>query len=297
MSRFSKNPFDDDEEGGFGGSSSRGGPSYGSRGGVGQSSRGRAYDDDYGGGFGSSSSRGQGYGSSKGGSSGYGGSGRSEGRSYQPTRAYSDQDYGSGYGRDEPPLISDAEFQERKQVALRKMEDSSFNSLRTLHDCVRMGTETTEELERQAEALDRTEARLDEIHVGLDRGQQHLNRIKSPFGGIKNYFTKKKQVSEVTDPKGFKPSRSDNTKSGGKQKAQTQAQAPQKTYKSTGSEVVDRNLDLMGKALDDLHGLGELIGEQLDDSDRQIERIAYKVERDDVKMQKLNQGIKKELRK
>ena len=51
----------------------------------------------------------------------------------------------------------------------------------------------------------------------------------------------------------------------------------------------------MGKALDDLMGLGELIGEQLDDSDRQVDRIAYKVDRDRDKLEKLNKGIKKEL--
>lgn len=196
--------------------------------------------------------------------------------------------------------MTNEEFQQRKQAALHKMEDSSFSSLRTLHDCIRMGTETTEELERQAEALDRTEARLDGIHVDLDRGQKHLNKIKSPFGGIKNYFTKKKTVNEVTDPKGFKPSQGDYKKSSnsrGKQQAQVQASAPQQTYKSTGSVVVDKNLDLMGKALDDLMGLGELIGEQLDDSDAQIERITHKVDRDDVKLKKLNEGIKRELRK
>ena len=301
MSRYGKNPFDDDEDGGFGGSSnsrSSGGQSYGSRGGVGQTSRGRAYDDDYGG---SSKSRGYdrggpSYGNDRG-SVGLGGPSSSyqkHGRGY-----YDDEEYGRGR-YDDPPPMSDAEFEQRKQVAIRKMEDSSFNSLRTLHDCVRMGTETTEELDRQAEALDRTETRLDEIHVGLDKGERNLRKIKSPFGGVMNYFAKKKSVSEVTDPKGYKPPPSDKKGSndrGGRGKQQAQAQLPQKTYKSTGSEVVDKNLDLMGRALDDLMGIGELIGEQLEDSDRQIDRIMYKVDRDDLKMKNLNQGIKKELHK
>lgn len=310
MSRYSgnRNPFDDDDEvGGFGGgsqSSSRsGGGGY--RGG-GQNSysssqqRGRV-EDDFGG-----SSRGN-Y------SRGYGGSGldygSSKGRegqssSYQYSRGdYNDSGYGHGYS-DEPPPMTDAEFQAKKQEAIHRMEDSSFRSLRTLHDCVRMGTETTEELDRQAEALDRVETKLDQIHVGLDKGERNLRKIKSPFGGMMNYFSKKKSVSEVTDPKGFKPSQqqsgskksgSAGGKGGGKQQAQ--AQVPQQTYKSTGSEVVDKNLDMMGRALDDLMGLGELIGEQLDDSNVQIERITYKTDRDDIKMKKLNQGIKKELNK
>lgn len=309
MSRYgSRNPFDDDDDaGGFGAGSSTSSRSGG--GGYRGSSqqRGRV-EDDFGGGSRSGYSRGYGgrgpdYGNSSKGSVGLGREGQSSSYQYGGRGGYSDSGYGHGYS-DEPPPMTDAEFQSRKQEAIRRMEDSSFNSLRTLHDCVRMGTETTEELDRQAEALDRVETRLDEIHVGLDKGERNLRKIKSPFGGMMNYFSKRKPVSEVTDPKGFKPSQqsSDSKKSssasgkgGGKQQAQ--AQVPQQSYKSTGSEVVDRNLDMMGKALDDLMGVGELIGEQLDDSDRQIDRITYKMDRDQIKMEKLNKGIKKELYK
>ena len=307
MSRYggNRNPFDDDDEaGGFGGgssSSSRSGGGGGYRGG-GQGSysssqqRGRV-EDDFGGSSRGSYNRGYGgsgldYGSSKG--------REGQSSSYQYSGGdYNDSGYGRGYS-DEPPPMTDAEFQAKKQEVIHRMEDSSFRSLRSLHDCVRMGTETTEELDRQAEALDRVETKLDQIHVGLDKGERNLRKIKSPFGGMMNYFSKKKSVNEVTDPKGFKPSQqpSSNKKSsgtGGKQQAQ--AQLPQQTYKSSGSEVVDKNLDLMGKALDDLMGIGELIGEQLDDSTVQIERITYKTDRDDTKMKKLNQGIRKELNK
>lgn len=308
MSRYgNRNAFDDDDEtGGFGRGSSNSSRSGGDGYRGSSQQRGRI-EDDFGGGSRGGYSRGYGgsgsdYGGSSKGSVGLGREGQSS--SYQYGRGgYSDSGYGHGYS-DEPPPMTDAEFQARKQEAVRKMEDSSFNSLRTLHDCVRMGTETTEELERQAESLDRVETRLDEVHVGLDKGERNLRKIKSPFGGMMNYFSKKKTVNEVTDPKGFKPSQqsSDSKKSsssssrgGGKQQAQ--AQVPQQTYKSTGSKVVDKNLDLMGKALDDLMGIGELIGEQLDDSDRQIDRITYKMDRDHVKMEKLNKGIKKELYK
>ena len=306
MSRYgNRNPFDDDDDaGGFGGGSSSSSRSGGGGYRGGSQQRGRV-EDDFGGGSRSGHSRryggsGPDYGSSSKGSVGLGREGQSSSYQYGGRGGYSDSGYGHGYS-DEPPPMTDAEFQAKKQEAIRRMEDSSFNSLRTLHDCVRMGTETTEELDRQAEALDRVETRLDEIHVGLDKGERNLRKIKSPFGGMMNYFSKKKSVSEVTDPKGFKPSQqpSNSKKSGsagGKQQAQ--AQVPQQqSYKSTGSEVVDKNLDLMGKALDDLMGIGELIGEQLDDSDRQIDRITYKMDRDHVKMEKLNKGIKKELYK
>lgn len=310
MSRYNKNPFDDDEEGGFGGSSSRGRSGYRTAGGMGPTSRGRedksssyqqrgkAYDDDYG-----SSSRNSSRGRQDYSSRGSVGLGEPAGRgregqysSYQSGRGYYGHDYGSGYGSEEPPM-TEAEHQERKQAAVRRMEDSSFNSLRTLNDCVRMGVDTTEELERQAESLDRVERRLDEVHVGLDKGERNLRKIKSPFGGVMNYFSKRKPINEVTDPKGFKPSSQSDGKKVSGSRQQVQKQAPQPVYKSTGSEIVDKNLDQMGRALDDLMGIGELIGEQLDDSDKQIDRVAYKMERDDIKMKKLNQGIKKELYK
>lgn len=289
MSRYSSNPFDDDDGGGFGGGGSSRGSKGNGMGRSGHSSR-AAYENDYRG-----SSRGrQGYDDSRGGM-GYGGG--SSSYSYQPGRGRYDDDYGRG----EPPPMTEEEFQYRKQEAIRKMEDSSFNSLRTLNDCVRMGTETTEELDRQAEALDRVETRLDEIHVGLDKGERNLKKIKSPFGGFMNYFSKRKSVNEVTDPKDYKPPSGSSrdvkfSVGGGKEKAQARAQS-QQAYKSTGSEVVDKNLDQMGRMLDDLKGIGELIGTQLDDSEQQIDRVAYKMERDDVKLQKLNKGINKELQK
>ena len=177
-------------------------------------------------------------------------------------------------------------------MANRRMENSSANSLRVLNETMRMGNETVEELERQAESLDRTERRLDEMHVDLDKGERNLRKIKSVFGGISNYFSSRKTVEEVTNPKGFKytPPKPTSVKSKPPQSKQKQAPLP-----GTGNKKVDRNLDEIEKALDQLKGIGELMGEQLDDSDAQISRVAYKLERNDIKVKKLNRDIKEEL--
>ena len=173
------------------------------------------------------------------------------------------------------------------------MEEASSQSLRTLNDCLHMGSDTAEELERQAESLDRTERCLDEMHVELDQSKKHMRQIKSPFGGIGNYFARRKKVEEVTDPKLPKGS------SQGSQKSQSSASsAPPPSMnelQGTGNVTVDRNCTEMSKALYQLKGMGELIGEQLNDSSAQIDRIQYKVERTDTKIKGVNKDIRRQL--
>ena len=263
-SRGGSNPFDDDDDGGFGGGgSSRDARQSGSGGFGGGGGAARGSDKGFGGG-----SRG-----------GYGGR---------------DDGYGGSSRPNERDPVDD--YESRYMMANRRMEESSANSLRTLNETMQMGKDTTEELERQAESLDRTERRLDEMHVDLDKGERNLRKIKSPFGGIANYFSRRKTVDEVTEPKGYKPTQS---KGASKPKPGPAKKQQQKPYAdaSTGNTVVDDNLEEMEKALFQLKGIGEVIGTQLDDSEQQIDRVKYKIDRDHVKMDKLNKGIKKELYK
>jgi synaptosomal-associated protein 29 len=189
------------------------------------------------------------------------------------------------------------EIHHRIQVANRRMEESSAQGLRTLNDCLHMGTDTAEELERQAEALDRTERRLDEMHVDLDQSKKHLRQIKSPFGGIANYFARKKKINEVTDPKMPKGSSSQASASSKSSSAESTVPPPSMAgLQSTGNKVVDKNCEDMSRALHQLKGVGELIGEQLEDSSAQVDRINYKMERTDVKIKGVNKDIKRELR-
>lgn len=252
------NPFgDDDDDGGFGGARGSSSGGYGARDPL------------------------------RGGSNGYRGDARPG-----PGAGMSRGGYGGYDARDDPV----PDYETRMMMANKRMEDSSANSLRVLNETMRMGIDTTNELDRQAESLDKTERMLDEMHVDLDRGEQHLRKIKSPFGGVANYFSRKKKVEEVTDPKGFKGSTKPKPAEKGKpQKKQAQRQAA--TPESTGNEIVDRNLDEMEKALHQLHGIGQVIGYQLDESDQQLDRIGYKMERNHVKVDKLNKGIRKELYK
>lgn len=271
MHRGGGNPFDDDDDAGFGARGS-------------------------GGGYGGGGYSGYGGGASRGGG-GYGGAGASNGYGSRSGPSGYDQagarggygGYDSGRGDPVP------DYESRMMMANKRMEESSANSLRVLNETMRMGIDTTEELDRQAESLDRTERRLDEMHVDLDQGEKHMRKIKSPFGGM-SLFSRKKKIEEVTDPKALrgkgKPAES---KPAQKKQSQKQQQAP--PPQSTGNAVVDRNLDEMEKALNQLHGIGQVISYQLDDSDQQLDRIKYKMDRNHVKVEKLNKDIKRELHK
>lgn len=215
-------------------------------------------------------------------------------------RGYEDRSERLGYGRERgyggrESSREEDEYRHRLQLANRRMEEASSQSLRTLHDCLRMGSDTAVELDRQAEALDRTERRLDEMHVDLDQSKRNLRLIKSPFGGVANYFARRKSAKEITDPKLPKSQSKSSQSSRSSSGSSRAAPPPMASMKSTGNETVDQNCEHMSKALHQLKGMGELIGQQLDDSEAQIDRIHFKLDRTDVKVNKLNKDIKRQL--
>ncbi len=175
--------------------------------------------------------------------------------------SFDDDDYG-GFGSSSQGF----------SVAIQRMEESSANSLRLLNELetYRMGIDMTQELELQAEKLDNVERKLDEIHVDLDKSKRNLRLNKSPFGGIANYFSKRKEVTEPKPP----PKPSDPIT---RTKPKTSA-TKMDQYSSSGSKVVDRNLDEMSQQLDRLMGVGEE-SVQLDDFEVQVHRLKYKIDR------------------
>ena len=242
--------------------------------------------------------------------SGYGGgrSGYSADRSYGGSGGGGygrERDYGRGrpgvdrdgyYGdRDSGRDREVEEHQYRVQVANRRMEETSAESLRTLHSCLQMGSDTAEELDRQGEAFDRTERRLDEMQVDLEQSKKSMRIIKSPFGGVANYFARRKKVDAITDPKLPKGSQKQSTQQQQSKRGASSGPPSVNGLKSTGNATVDRNTEEMSKALYQLKGMGELIGEQLKDSNSQIDRIQYKMENTDTKIKGVNKDIRRQL--
>ena len=223
---------------------------------------------------------------------------RYRGRRGEPERYGGRQGEPERYEPEVEPGV--AEQQQRIQAAYRRMEDSSAKSLRTLHETLDVGIGTTEELERQAESLDRTERRLDEIEVDLDQSKKHMRNIKSVFGGVGNYFARRKDIKTVTDPK-IPASSARRTSGGGgggasaKAKGKREGDGGRDQPQGTGSEVVDRNMEEMERALHQMKGVGLLISDQLDDSDAQIDRVRFKMDRGTDKVKKINKDIERQL--
>lgn len=53
------------------------------------------------------------------------------------------------------------------------------------------------ELVRQGEQLNNVEQKLDQVNQDMKTTQKHLNNIKSVFGGIKNWWSGKKEAQAV----------------------------------------------------------------------------------------------------
>lgn len=182
------------------------------------------------------------------------------------------------------------ELRYRMMEANRRMEDSSFECVRVLNETMSMATDTTEELERQGESLDRTERRLDEMEVDLEASKRNMREVKSVFGSMVNRFSKPK-VSK--DPP---PSKSRGSSDHAYKKAMKRnSKQDDKPKPSMGNEVVDRNLDALELGLKQLEGQAFLIGHQLDESSDQIDRIKVKVDRNDVKMKGITKDAKRQL--
>ena len=116
----------------------------------------------------------------------------------------------------------------------RKMEESSARSLRLLNETIRMGVDTTVELQRQAEALDRTERQVD----ASTHSERNLHKSKSLFRGISSYFSRKEE-----------PPSSKSRSASAQAQSRPQRKQQQAPPESTGNDVVDRNLDEIGKGL------------------------------------------------
>lgn len=212
------------------------------------------------------------------------------------------------------------ELQQRMQATSRLMEESSTRSLQTLHQTLFVGTGTAEELDRQAKVMSRVEAELDAIDDDLHQSTKNMRQIKSVFGGLGNFFARRKQVRAETDPtvsappsgppdkskqEGVPGKRSSKAKAG--KKASDTSPSSDKSSgeestgghgqaRGTGIEVVDRNLDGMEQALFHLKGVGETISVQLKDSDAQIGRVRAKMHHSTAKMKKLERDMELEMR-
>ena len=177
------------------------------------------------------------------------------------------------------------ELREREAIALKKMEESSARSLRTLQDTERLGVATNEELVRQSEGLDKIEERLDVMDARLSRGKQNVKELKSPLGKLGS--SSRKAAAK-------KPSSTSPASPSIKTKLDTPIK-PLHQYPSTGSSTVDDNLDRMSDMLTNLEGIGRDQSAMLDQHNAQLERIQVKAERNHDAFASVNTELRKQL--
>ena len=204
------------------------------------------------------------------------------------------------WGRSDQPgrQPTQRELQQRFEAANRRMEDSSRRCVELVHETMGLANETSEELEAQAEALERTERRLDEMDVALESSKRNMREVRSVFGGFVNSITKPQFRGEKPPPSSkssfFNPFKKSNPKDTGSYSGSAQKQA-KAVKQSTGNTVVDRNLDQLEAGLKQLEGQAHLMGHQLDDSNVQIDRISWKMAKNEEKLKSVTRSAHKEL--
>lgn len=204
--------------------------------------------------------------------------------------------YDDRYGRGEREQPSQRELQQRLEAAHRRMEDSSRRCVGLMYETLDMATDTSEELESQAESLERTERRLDEMDVNLEVSRRNMREVKSVFGSFVNSVTKPKFRGEKL-PSSSKFSFFGSSKESSSRSSDSrQKQAAAKKKESTGNTIVDRNLDQLEAGLKQLEGQAYLIGHQLDDSNDQVERISWKMQTNNDKLVRVSRDVGRELR-
>ena len=179
------------------------------------------------------------------------------------------------YDRGERRSLRDEELDQRLLDANRRMEDSSSRCVQVLNETIKMATSISEELELQAESLDRKD-NLDKIATNLESSRRNMREVKSIFGSMVNRFTKPKIPSDPPPKKSSVPS-SKPSKGASKPTAQVQVQK-----QSTGNKVVDHNLDQLELGLKQLERQAYLIGSLLDEFNDTLERIRVKMDCNDI---------------
>ena len=168
-----------------------------------------------------------------------------------------------------------------------------------VNESLESAIDTTQELQRQQESLDRSNRMLDRMDEDLTQSKRAMRIISSPFGGIANYFArdgKKKNKAAVESQKTGQSTSKPSSSSSSRQTSsswqdQQHSVATRRPYESSGNTVVDDNLDEVERCLAQMKRVGLEIGNQLDHSIATIDELDRKVTDRDGKIIDLNRKI------
>lgn len=153
--------------------------------------------------------------------------------------------------------------------------------------------DTSRELHKQQEQLDRCNHMLDKMDDDLKHSKRAMRVISSPFGGIINYFARdgKKKDKTSSAPQRAQVTKAHSSSEGQSSSWQGQRSSNRGGYESSGNTIVDDNLDQVEQALSEMKRVGLEIGNQLDHSIVTIDDLNTKVTDRDGKIIDLNRKI------
>lgn len=233
-------------------------------------------------------------------------------------------------------------FQDRRQQLSRMVDESEERQLEStqraiasLYESEAMGNATAEELLRQREVIDNISKKTDEINTTLTTSQRHINNIKSVFGGIKNWWTSKKETpqpstqakgggsldsivkkNQEATASGSQPSGSSGwgsaAYSDGDLDSRFLAQSPtsrqprsgasslqyvQPITRSAREEDLDRNLGMMSDGLGRLKVLAQGLGDEIEQQNEMLDHVTPKVNRANDLLENQNKQMNRILKR
>ncbi|CAB4015654.1 Synaptosomal-associated 29 [Paramuricea clavata] len=189
----------------------------------------------------------------------------------------------------------------RLEQTQNRILGSTSRSLGLIEESHDIAIKTAEELQRQEEALYRTERNLDDMSHNMTTANRHIKSVKSVWGAIGNYFSKPIKAEPKLEPvKTEVPERSLNVDVDLKLDYGEQDCLSEYGGRGRGTASFEREYDNhlseISRGLSILKDDAMVLGQTIDRHDEIITRVQGKVENVDDEIKVADRKIKKILR-
>uniref|UniRef100_A0A0K8T5Y3 t-SNARE coiled-coil homology domain-containing protein n=1 Tax=Lygus hesperus TaxID=30085 RepID=A0A0K8T5Y3_LYGHE len=206
--------------------------------------------------------------------------------------------------------LGDADWSMKMEEIQSRTVESTKRSLARLMESELVGSNIAKELSHQKEQLENCHKKVDGINVNLRNSQKHLRRIKSFFGGFKDFLmgVKIKQTKstnpfdEEESPKSGKTVVGRETQSSIEVNAMSHPAMKirfghnEESKPKHPEDVIEENLGQMFNHVVSLKGLAEELGEELEVQNDLIDTLNDKTEEAQISIAKQNKDIVKMLK-
>ncbi|KRZ62829.1 Phosphomevalonate kinase [Trichinella nativa] len=225
-----------------------------------------------------------------------------------------------GYTKEEPVNFDDINYYEQQiEAALQSSLASTGRSLKALQESEDIGFATAQDLIVQGEKLHKVDKKLGDIQSTTKQTQRHLNSVKSLFGNIRNYFNKDKPLPKASEEEPVEKSVrngtnlqstvqrikddstgifSDNPGTIGSNEykptlADSTRQMIEGTRWGSMNQEIEGNLGLMENNLLRLKELGIALGEEVQQQNELIDRVARKADKTNMVVDDQNRQMRR----